>query len=101
MRARKMPALLAVLFILVCSCVNATINPRDDRSIANWGNARLQYQEDISRTAGLDDPALLVKEKFPIGKLTWDEYQANLATYDAWRGFEESKANPGDNRGGN
>lgn len=85
---------VALVALMMVGC--PVVHVRDELTIRNIGDDRLVYQEDVARAAGLDDPALLTEEAFPVGGLTWEEYQAALAQFDAHLDYEQAKQEPGD-----
>lgn len=90
----EMVVLLLTLLISVVGCQSFEVHQFDQNTVQHLTDAKQQYIEDVARMAGLDDPQLLDPTHFPVGKLTWEEYEAKLAEHDAWIEYEKSKYVP-------
>ncbi len=82
----KKMAIFLVLLGIACSPVN--VLQRDEDTIRHWNEARGMFVEQISAAAEEDD---LSSEAFPLGDLSWEEYESGLAAFDSYLAHEEAK----------
>ena len=76
------------------SACQVTVHERDERTIENFEDSKKDFTKCIARAAGIEAPAddiVLKEEQFPIGKLTWDEYDSVLGEYDSKIFLEKQK----------
>lgn len=83
---RKLPILLALLLI-ACSPVN--VFERDEDSIRHWEEATEIFVEQISAAA--EEQGELSEDSFPVGDLSWEEYESGLAAFESYLAHEEAK----------
>ena len=70
-------------------CSPVEVFQYDEDSIRHWEEAREMFVEQV--TAAAEETAELSSESFPVGDLSWEEFESGLAAFDSYLAHEEAK----------
>jgi len=94
-RSRGFAVLAAATLALSLSACSAPPTG-DELSASHWQTQRARYVEDVWLAAQGDvpeewEPRELRESEFPVGQLTWSDYQLTLEGFEVFRRYELAK----------